>query len=170
MCEGQTIEDHLAWIGDSIERAGWALQGVATGSSSKDWAYTIGLMENYDHAELVVSGVDATLASRMLNAMAAGVATGERYEPGELIEFGDGDVVARFVKVHPSYFAGDKFAMWFNYYASTGRGMNVAFTQAAVLDPNYCDMHQRGTGWLDRPVVTARTGDRAKRRPKKRRR
>jgi hypothetical protein len=171
MCNGETIEESFAFLGDTIDRVGWALQGVDAGSPGRSWAYTIGLIESYDHPELIVTGVDLAVAERMLNTMSKQVARGDRYEPGEVVEFGNGDVVARILGVHVSHFHTDRFAMWFGYYASLGRlpGQPL-FRLAALLDPRYCDMHQRGTDWLDHPVQTRRTSDRARRRPKKRRR
>src|SRR3546814_5333971 len=62
-----------------LQRFGWAVQGV---EASTPWTYTIGLTERFGHPELVLAGIDISLAMNILNALADRVAGGEQLRPG----------------------------------------------------------------------------------------
>jgi hypothetical protein len=45
------------------------------------WTYSIGLFQNYHHPEIVVFGLQDTLAHPVLNAIANDIRSGKHYEP-----------------------------------------------------------------------------------------
>lgn len=69
-----------------IERVGWHLVLVPPDERTAGWAHTIGLLERYDHPELVVFGSDFEVLGPLLNALAARVRAGARLEPEARVE------------------------------------------------------------------------------------
>src|SRR3546814_18045840 len=79
ICDGATYDEMLAGLHGVVQRFGWAVQGV---EASTPWTYTIGLTERFGHPELVLAGIDISLAMNILNALADRVAGGEQLRPG----------------------------------------------------------------------------------------
>src|SRR3546814_19040579 len=78
ICDGATYDEMLAGLHGVVERFGWAVQGV---EASTPWTYTIGLTERFGHPELVLVGIDISLAMNILNALADRVAGEELAVP-----------------------------------------------------------------------------------------
>lgn len=55
LCEGASAQDVLDGFRSRIAEFGFTMVSVGGGSSS--WTYTIGLLENFGHPELVVTGL-----------------------------------------------------------------------------------------------------------------
>jgi hypothetical protein len=53
LCDGKSIEQLWEDFHGFIRRGGWALQGVEVSRHARPWVYTIGLVENYRHPELI---------------------------------------------------------------------------------------------------------------------
>jgi len=130
MCDGMSYEDALQDLIDRKEKWGWALQGV---EARPPWTYTIGLLERFDHPELVMTGVPITVAFNVLNVLGTRIAVGERFEPGTE-DIVVGETALRFVAVHGVHLAAGLVGMWQNAY-STDPGMleRLAVVQALVL-------------------------------------
>ena len=79
ICDGTTVDQARLDLSNRKERFGWALQGV---EASRPWVYTIGLLERFDHPELVMAGVPIRVAGSALNALGARIAGGERFPAG----------------------------------------------------------------------------------------
>ena len=79
ICDGTTVDEARLDLANRKQRFGWALQGV---EASRPWVYTIGLVERFDHPELVMAGVPIPVAGSALNALGARIAEGERFPPG----------------------------------------------------------------------------------------
>jgi hypothetical protein len=79
------------------------------------WAYTVGLVESYDHPELVVTGLNVESSSVLLSGIAERVKTGERFDDPNAVAYVRGASV-RFGEVHPAQWLHGRFNMWFGYY------------------------------------------------------
>ena len=112
ICDGQSYEEALHDLHHLVQHFGWALQGV---EAPRPWTYTIGLTERFDHPELVMAGVDISLAMTVLNALGTMVATGEQLSPGRpAVTVGETEVT--FGAVHPVHLAAGLVGTWERYY------------------------------------------------------
>ena len=86
------LDQHDAWLTDTIRRHGWAIQYVGGGtccepdcdgsaSDEAPYAYTTGLF-GLGHPELLILGVDPPTAAGVLNQLAVRVRNGEHLVPG----------------------------------------------------------------------------------------
>lgn len=69
-----------------IERVGWHVVLIPPDERTAGWAHTVGLLERFDHPELLVFGGDLERIGPLLNAVAARVREGARLEAGSLLE------------------------------------------------------------------------------------
>src|SRR6056297_3028495 len=84
MCDGGTYQQYQQLVADHIERFGWHVAGVEPEGMRPGWAYTIGMLERYDHPELIVTGLCCfDCGHSVLNAAGRVVADGGRLEPGD---------------------------------------------------------------------------------------
>ncbi|MEX2294139.1 MAG: DUF4262 domain-containing protein [Acidimicrobiales bacterium] len=113
LCDGSTYEEVLDDLHHIVQHFGWALQGV---KASPPWVYTIGLIERFDHPELVLAGVDISVAMGVLNALGTMIATGERLEPGRS-GVSVAEVEVAFGSVHPVHISAGLVGMWQERYA-----------------------------------------------------
>jgi hypothetical protein len=67
-----------------IARHGWHVALVPPEAGTPGWALTIGLLERFDHPELVVFGPDLSVLGPLLNHLGGRVRDGERLGDGEL--------------------------------------------------------------------------------------
>ncbi|MBX7430969.1 DUF4262 domain-containing protein [Mycobacterium sp. Y57] len=93
-----TRQNYLDVLGAEVRRNGWAVQYVQ--DSRTPFAYTVGL-HDWDRPELMVTGVSAARAARLLNAMAAESLRTAAPPPGSRLRV-PGGPLAEFVEVdHP---------------------------------------------------------------------
>lgn len=120
-CGCAPLEERYAATTRAIDDPGWMVIGVDGGDHRHvPWAYTIGLIERFDHPELVITGLDAVTAHSVLNAFGFEVKAGRRFDGlGELIE-GVIHAPVRVMTVHRSHWAGDRFNQWHGYYEWVG--------------------------------------------------
>jgi hypothetical protein len=116
ICNGMTHDESNRWTMQAIEEYGWSVVGVE-GPAGVGWAYTIGLLEGFDHPELVVVGLDWPDCGQLLNGLGDQVAGGRLLYPGledpdECLEFG--------VVAPDQWKAKDTFAGWLGYYEWRG--------------------------------------------------
>jgi hypothetical protein len=89
---GSTQQDYLGHLRDSVDRYGWAVQGVGRDRIHPPWAYTVGLTP-HGRPELVVTGLPLDRAARLLNGVAAHVLHAEAPRPGEQIRLRGGPLI-----------------------------------------------------------------------------
>lgn len=86
------LDQHDAWITQTIRRCGWAIQYVGGDACDRPgcdsapgegppFAYTTGLF-GLGHPELLVLGVDSHTAAALLNALGERIRGGEQLVPG----------------------------------------------------------------------------------------
>jgi hypothetical protein len=68
---------------------------------SPDWAYTIGLCQNFDHPEVVLFGFRPELAHDLLNDVRDLIAEGHRFEDGSESDLLLNDLLCAFREVRP---------------------------------------------------------------------
>ncbi|WP_072801733.1 DUF4262 domain-containing protein [Rhodococcoides yunnanense] len=93
LCDGQSIEDYVRDLEDTIDRHGWALQYVASAPPSSyeefdgcgvdpAFCYTVGLTA-VGHPEIVITGRGPAESSTVLNALGRRISVaGEVFEAG----------------------------------------------------------------------------------------
>ena len=71
-----------------VRQHGWQVMLVPAGDESGEpaFAYTIGLLHQAQHPELVMSGLPLDLMHRVLNELAERVMSGRQFAPGDLVE------------------------------------------------------------------------------------
>jgi len=92
-----TEADYQAWLWDTIDRYGWAIQYVEPGRTAPSFAYTVGL-SRYAEPELVVTGMRQERAGALLNKMAAHVLAVSTPWAGEHVQH-EGDPLVEFVEL-----------------------------------------------------------------------
>ena len=154
-----------------MEAHGWAVQGVEGSPTNWTWAYTIGLIERFDHPELVVAGLCFKIAARVLNELASRVQHGARLAPGVTTMIGR--VPQRFVSVHPQQFDHGVFNYWFDHYrAFAPSEIDLHALQVIVPRQALCAGRHGRLPRLDRPepALELFPRNRAERREARRRR
>lgn len=76
-------EDYLRPVRDNIEKYGWHVQYVFAEPGRLGWAYTIGFWTSMGHPELVVFGLDQTVAQTLLNDIGDAIADGQTFADGQ---------------------------------------------------------------------------------------
>ena len=117
ICDGMTHDEFNERTMRGIEQYGWYITGVEDGPGL-GWAYTIGLLEGFDHPELIVAGLGWPESGHLLNQLGDRVAAGRLLYPGladETIEGIDFGVVAP-----DQWKAQSTFAGWLGYYEWRG--------------------------------------------------
>lgn len=121
ICNGTTIEQALADIRGHIRSVGWALQGVEPEPGIHGWTYTVGLLESYDHPELLVVDDDVARAGSILNVMGRAIRDGDVIAPGDPIDLGG--TPSELIDIHPVHLTGGLMATWHNLHAPASGGL-----------------------------------------------
>jgi hypothetical protein len=117
ICDGMTHEEFNQRTMRCIEEYGWYITGVEDGPEL-GWAYTIGLLEGFDHPELIVVGLEWPGSGNLLNQLGERVAAGQLLHPGLAAYRPDG---VEFGAVAPDQWkAQSTFAGWHGYYEWRG--------------------------------------------------
>lgn len=120
MCDGGTVDEYNAIVSNNIEKSGWHLTGVDRSDSSPGWVYTIGLIERFDHPELVVmGGCCMECAAAQLNDLGRLIQAGTRLAVGTAVCDGHPGGPARFGHVHAGRWK-DRLGSWMTYYTPLG--------------------------------------------------
>jgi hypothetical protein len=89
---GATERDYQDHIRELIDTFGWAVQGVERDGIHPPWAYTVGLTPRR-RPELVITGMDLSQATQVLNGVAAHLVREEPPAPGTQAALRDGPLV-----------------------------------------------------------------------------
>jgi hypothetical protein len=116
ICDGMTHDESNLKTMRAIDQYGWSVVGVQCGPRV-GWAYTIGLLESFDHPELVVVGLDWPGCGVLLNHLGEQVRAGRPLYPG--LEFPD-DGIELGVVAPEQWQVRETFAGWLGYYAWRG--------------------------------------------------
>lgn len=120
VCDGGTIDEYNEIVSANIERAGWHLTGVEASDRTPGWVYTIGLIERFDHPELVVmGGCCMQCAAAQLNNLGRLIESGTRMAVDTAVCDCHPGGPARFGPVHPAQW-NDRLGTWVMYYQPLG--------------------------------------------------
>ena len=177
MCEGQTFEEAIDETAARIAEHGYTLQGVEPSPGHHSWIYSIGLVANFGHPELIVVGLDVSRAADLMTCMADRVVEGKPHEPGDVLCHDHGAVHTRIGRVHPGQLRRDWFNWWFSYYLTAGgdapelRALQVVWSDAHGPGPT-AEHRWRHQPLLSAPLTRDRPPARARgrRHPKGRKR
>ena len=99
---------------DDIRNYGLHVISVAEDDIGPGFVYSIGLFENYAHAEIIIVGLKQDLGHRLLNNMADDIKQGKTFTSGEFHEGVLDDFVCYFGDVlKSSYKSYVGWALWF---------------------------------------------------------
>lgn len=144
-CDGYSHEAVMQALDLQIKIHGWAV--VQVGDDHSAFSYTLGLVENFDHPELIVVDIERSHQQGLLNEIAKGVAARGRPALG-----GPSTRGVRCVEVHQNHLHGNYFGMWTTRYGglpTPGQVLQVLLPSSA-----YCKCHAHAVRRLDRPDST----------------
>jgi Domain of unknown function (DUF4262) len=118
ICNGATYQQVLEKMRGPIAGGRWSLQGVEGGAHGSSWVYTVGLIHNFHHPELVAVDAELMSVGGLLNELGDRVSRGLRIDTNTTVDL-DGYVV-EFEAVHDSYLGGGLCVHWDNYNAWVG--------------------------------------------------
>jgi hypothetical protein len=145
-CDGYSFEEAMQALDLQIRVHGWVFQQIGTGAGS--FSYTIGLLENYGHPELVVLDVWDDMQASILTALAAGIVEDGQLRAGDLAVTG-----VRCAEVDPIHLRDDRyFGTWANRYGRLPVAGEVL--QVLLPDSAFCDGHVGLMRRLDLPEPT----------------
>lgn len=145
MCEGASREELAEEARLHIIHHGWFLQGVlADPGKAGGWVYTVGLLENFGHPELVVTDIEYERGGQFLNMLGELVREGE-----DLRDHVGGSGLAAMRSVHPWHFEHDLV----NTFIELEGRMPVAGEYLQVVSSSYCECHRHQLTDLSRPNV-----------------
>jgi hypothetical protein len=131
-----------------IALRGFTIVGV---EASSPWAYTIGLMQSFNHPELVVTGPSLERAGHLLGAVSGRVRDGERFTATSPPQSVCKCSTVAFGAVHRGQWEQGRFDWWFQYYAWAGGSPRAEPEAIQVLwpdeedrfppDPEFCIPH-----------------------------
>lgn len=136
MCEGISREQLLDEARCHIIQHGWFLQGIVPGpdGDGTTWVYTVGLLENFGHPELVVTDISYEDGGALLNELGELVRRGH-----DLRELGRSHTgLAAIREVHPRQFEHDLV----NTYIDLQGRMPLAGDYLQVVPDRYCSCHR----------------------------
>lgn len=144
-CDGYSHEAAMQALDLQIQIHGWAVLQV--GDDEHTFSYTVGLVENFGHPELIVVDFEPRYQQGLLNQLAQGIAA-----TGRLVLDQPATKGVRCVEVHRNHLHGDYFGKWADRYGGLPRPGQVL--QVRLPDSAYCECHARAVRRLDRPDAT----------------
>ena len=105
---------------DDVAQYGWHVVKVASSDVAEGWAFSVGLIETFDHPEIVMVGLPTDMMHTIINNIGEDIRRGHRYQheqrSGEILEGYDClfERVARrwygpFLGYATWYYGGDEF-------------------------------------------------------------
>lgn len=139
MCE--QCDPALARLHDDIREIGFAVMLAGRSMTARGWAYTLGLVDGFDHPELVIAGLPLEDALDPLSALARCVVAGDRIDTP--FQHGLDGIPIGTVPVHERHFERGLMSWWDWYYQSLGR-FDIALRALQIVLPagGYCFHHQ----------------------------
>ena len=157
-CDGYSFEQSMLSLDLTIRTYGWQLQQV---TDTNPWSYTIGLLESYDHPELMVTGLRLEKQNIVIRKIVDSIAKTGCVDHAFLEKEG-----VTLVEVHPNHLAGDWFGTWSNFYERLPAP--GSFLQIVPPSDWFCDCHAHSMPHFELPGPI-RFGNRADRRRRGRR-
>jgi hypothetical protein len=146
ICDGGSEEELLSDEFVRIALHGFVMVAV---QSTTPWAYTIGLLQSFDHPELVVTGLPDDVAAHVMSGVVARVREGERFTPSSPALSLCKCTTATFGTVNPAQWDAGRFGQWVRYYRWLGGEPPIADAVQVLWDkdgrfppdPVFCPVH-----------------------------
>jgi hypothetical protein len=135
MCEGFSLEDDLALAAVEMAEYGYLTIGIdePDDPDCPNWTYTVGLLEQFDHPELIVAGPAVKQSYDLIHQIGHLICDdGYEFEPGDAVESPFG--LVRFGAVHPIQYRLQTFNRW-NLMAEHGHLRMKELTALQVFVP-----------------------------------
>jgi len=118
-----------------ISRFGWTAYYIS-GGPGPDWHYTIGLVDRFDHPELITLGLDHRSAHAAAHEVVHHLEAGESLTPGRHTKHSLLEIPMALVPVDDAYWMKpyDYFLGWFDYYRATDRQLQRQALQIVWSD------------------------------------
>jgi hypothetical protein len=142
----------------TIRTYGWQLTQI---TGPNPWSYTIGLLESYDHPELMVTGLELDMQNTVIRKIVDSIKQTGHVDNAFLQSEG-----VTLVDVHPNHLAGDWFGTWSNFYQRIPTP--GSFLQIVPPSDWFCDCHAHAMPHFELPDPI-HIGNRADRRRRGRR-
>lgn len=131
----ESRDQYLRMVRENVEKFGWHDQGVfpTEDAPGNPFNYTVGLMENFTHPELLIVGIDPRLAHQLLSAAVERIRDGEAFTDGsETASLTEGATRVTFRALTPEQVAAT-MGLARRYYVGND---DVAALQVLLPDPN----------------------------------
>lgn len=118
---GVDVEGMIEDCRSEVDAGGFTVVALVGDGTGCDWAYTVGLDQNFGHPELLIVGLDAPLAGAVLELVGTRVAAGEQVRAGSTVQM-DGGLELRVAEVDPLFCSqGDWFVLGREILSRDGR-------------------------------------------------
>jgi hypothetical protein len=141
-CDGYSHEEVMQALDLRIRVHGWTLVQVVDGTTT--WCYTVGLVENHGHPELVLFDVRTESQQELMNQLVGLVIDQGELPPAVLAAMG-----LRVGDVHVDHLESDLFGTWANRYGELPRPGDMVHVR--LPDSAYCPCHATSVRRLDLP-------------------
>ena len=151
LCDGADYDDVYSKMHKLISTHGFTVMRVGRHDSAPGLAYTIGLVDSFDHPELVVAGLPLDEAAGVLSALGSCVAGGDRLDsPGR---HGLNGTPIAVVPVHTRQLDSGLMNCWNGYYDWLARfDLDLKALQIVMPTGGYCCEHQKEQPDLSKPA------------------
>lgn len=154
LCEGVSLDQLLAEEQELIETYGFVTRGVQTRDPRHQWSYTIGLLQNYGHAELVMLGKDSGTAHEVFTHLAQRIKDGENLERRKELMCCRNELLV--VPVARRHLKAGLMNSWYEHRDEYGPfDLHLRAVQLVTSDDTRCAHHQRSQPLLDRADPSA---------------
>ena len=140
-CDGYSFEQSMLSLDLTIRTYGWQLHQI---TDDNPWSYTIGLLESYDHPELMITGLEFGMQNTVIRRIVGSIEKTGSVDHSLLADAG-----IELVEVHPNHLAGDWFGTWSNFYQR--QPSPGSFLQIVPPSEWFCDCHQHSMPHFELP-------------------
>ena len=121
-----------------IGKFGWTAYYI-TGGPDADWHYTIGLVDRFDHPELITLGLDHVSAHSAAQEVVERLEAGDRLTPGRDTKHELLGIPMALVPVDDVYWTAphDYFLGWIDYYGATNKKLERRALQIVWSDDEH---------------------------------
>ena len=140
MCDGATLDDLVEDLRHEIATLGFAIVTVCDDGDDRGDAYTIGLIEGWDHPELMIRGYQLSTAQGILREFGHLVACDLRLEGRPTVGYDGAELGV--VPIDQVHLDGDLMAAWHWCYG-TNPERELRALQVVLPDDGFCYVHQK---------------------------
>ncbi|HEX6394000.1 MAG TPA: DUF4262 domain-containing protein [Acidimicrobiales bacterium] len=139
-CEGETHEDFVDSLRCKVSRFGFTLMSVGDGPEDRGVVYTIGLIDECDHPELLISGYPIADAAEILCDVGRFVSRGHRIDQWRSFRYKRAAKLG-LVQIDEEHLRDGLMAAWNWCYGDVDVGRLTAL-QVLLPDGSCCFRHQ----------------------------